>query len=174
MDLLWKFFVNILFIGCFTFGGGYAMISALQQSLVFNHGWLSPEEFSNGIAVGQITPGPLMIMVTFLGFKIAGFWGALLGTIGLFLPSFFVVIAISHNYQRVKESPIVKACLKGINASIVGIIAVAAFDMSKTNINSLPAILITLGAGILVLKFSDKDVSWILLAAGLIGGLVLK
>lgn len=75
MHTLWLFFLNILSVGCFTFGGGYAMISALQQSIVVRHGWLSSEEFSNGVAVGQITPGPLMIMVAFLGFKIAGFWG---------------------------------------------------------------------------------------------------
>lgn len=173
MNILWEFFLNILSIGCFTFGGGYAMISALQQSLVFHHGWLSLEEFSNGVAVGQITPGPLMILVTFLGYKIAGFWGALLGTIALFLPSFIAVIAISHNYQKVKENLIVKAFLKGVNASIVGIIAVAAFDMSKLNLNNFTAAIITLVSGILILKFSDKDISWVLLMAGAVGGLVL-
>lgn len=173
MNILWEFFLNILSIGCFTFGGGYAMISALQQSLVFHHGWLSLEEFSNGVAVGQITPGPLMILVTFLGYKIAGFWGALLGTIALFLPSFIAVIAISHNYQKVKKNLIVKAFLKGVNASIVGIIAVAAFDMAKLNLNNFTAVIITLVSGILILKFSDKDISWVLLMAGAVGGLAL-
>lgn len=174
MNILWEFFLNILSIGCFTFGGGYAMISALQQSLVFQHGWLSLEEFSNGVAVGQITPGPLMILVTFLGFKIANFWGALLGTIGLFLPSFVATIVISRNYQKIKENSIVKASLKGVNASIVGIIAVAAFDMAKLNLNNLTTTIITLGAGILILKCSDKDISWILLIAGAIGGWGLR
>lgn len=174
LGILWTFFLNVLSIGCFTFGGGYAMISALQQSLVFHHGWLSSEEFSNGVAVGQITPGPLMILVTFLGFKIAGFWGALLGTIALFLPSFIIVIVISQNYQKIKENPTIKACLTSVNASIVGIIAAAAFDMAKSNLNNLTAIITTLGTGILILKFSDKDISWILLTAGLIGGYFLR
>jgi len=174
LNIIWEFFLNILSIGCFTFGGGYAMISALQQSLVFQHGWLSAEEFSNGVAVGQITPGPLMILVTFLGFKIASFWGALLGTIALFLPSFVATIVISRNYQKVKENPIVKAALKGVNASIVGIIALAAFDMAKLNLNNLTTTIITLAAGILILKCSDKDISWILLIAGAIGGWVLR
>jgi chromate transporter len=155
LNILWELFINVLSIGCFTFGGGYAMISALQQNLVFQHGWLSMEEFSNGVAAGQITPGPLMILVTFLGFKIAGFWGALLGTLGLFLPSFIVVLAISRNYQKIKDNSAVKACLKGINASVVGIIAAAGFDMAKSNLYNPASILIILGAGLLIFKFSD-------------------
>jgi len=150
------------------------MISALQQNLVIQHGWLSLEEFSNGVAAGQITPGPLMILVTFLGFKIAGFWGALLGTAALFLPSFIVVIVLSKSYKKVKENAIFKAFLKGVNASIVGIIAVAAFDMVKLNLNNPAAVLITLASGILILKLSDKDISWVLLLAGLIGGWFLS
>lgn len=150
------------------------MISAMQRSLVVNHCWLSQEEFSNGIAAGQITPGPLMCMVAFLGFKIYGFWGALLGTVALFLPSFIAVIVIAKNFEKIKENSIVKASLNGINACVVGLIASAAFDMAKSNLNSIVSVLIILGAGILILKFSNKDISWILLAAGLVGACFLR
>lgn len=92
--MLWSFVLSALAIGSFTFGGGYAMISALEQDFVARHAWLTPAEFSNGVAIGQLTPGPLMIMIAFMGYKSAGFWGALLGTIALFLPSF---VCVSHH-----------------------------------------------------------------------------
>lgn len=171
--MLWPFFLNILAIGSLTFGGGYAMISALQQDLVVRNAWLTSEEFSNSVAVGQITPGPLMIMVAFMGYKIAGFPGALLGTLGLFLPSFVLVLFLSRYYQRLQGNPVVEAALKGINAAVVGLLAAATLDLARSSFSSVEAVVIAV-TGILLMGPARREPAWVLLSAGLAGAWFLR
>ena len=173
MNILWSFFVRILSIGSMTFGGGYAMISALQQELVARRAWLTQSEFSSGVAMGQVTPGPLMIMIAFLGYKIAGIWGALLGTIGLFLPSFIFVLLLSKYHERVKTSPITKAILRGVNAAVVGLLAAAVVNLGTGSLNGIAPIVITL-AGALLMGFAGIEPAWVLLGAGILGVLFIR
>jgi hypothetical protein len=97
MNPLLDLFITTFKVGALTFGGGYAMIPVLQHEFVDVRAWLTAREFADGIAVGQITPGPLMIMVAFMGYKIAGIVGALIGTIGLFGPTFILVILVGRD-----------------------------------------------------------------------------
>ena len=85
--MLWEFFLITLKVGTFAYGGAYAMIAPLHYDLVTRLGWLTETQFSSSVAVGQITPGPLMVMVGSMGYKIAGVPGATRGTIGLFPPT---------------------------------------------------------------------------------------
>ena len=86
------------------------MITPLHYELVTHYGWMTEAEFSSAVAIGQVTPGPLMIMVAFMGYKIAGFAGATLGTLGLFLPSALIVLAIASSYLHRKDAPIIQRC----------------------------------------------------------------
>ncbi len=127
----WEFFRITLQVGSLAFGGGYAMITPLHYELVTHNGWLTETEFSSAVAIGQITPGPLMIMVAFMGYKIAGLPGATLGTIGLFLPTVLIVIAIAGSYLRFKDAPIVKGAMRGVSLAVVGLLAAVIIDLSR-------------------------------------------
>jgi chromate transporter len=171
--MLGPLFLHVLAIGVFTFGGGYAMISALQQDLVTRHGWLTPSEFSNGVAVGQVTPGPLMLMVAFLGYKMAGFWGALAGTVALFVPSFVAVLVLSRHYHRLASSPRVAAALRGVNAAVVGLLAAAAVDLGRGLAN--PGVWAVTALSLLLLSLAPRrDPAWVILGAGVAGVLFLR
>ena len=169
--MLWSFFLRTLLIGSLTFGGGYAMISALQQEFVYRRAWLTQPEFSGGVAIGQVTPGPLMIMIAFLGYKIAGLAGALLGTLALFAPSFILALLLARYQGAVKTNPTVQAAQEGIHYAVVGLLAAAAFSMAGGNLTSIPAIILA-AAAILFLGPARLDPAWVFLAAGLAGALL--
>lgn len=173
MSIIWTFFVKALAIGSTTFGGGYAMISALQQELVARRAWLTQTEFGSGVAIGQITPGPLMIMIAFLGYKIAGIRGALLGTAGLFLPSFILVLLLSKCHEKVKTSPIAKAVLKGVNAAVVGLLAAAVVSLSAGSLGGIAPKIIAM-AGALLMGPVNVEPVWVLLGAGILGALFIR
>ncbi len=132
--MLWEFFLVTLKVGALAYGGGYAMITPLHYDLVTHYGWLTETEFSSAVAVGQITPGPLMIMVAFMGYKIAGVLGATLGTVGLFLPTALIVIAIAGSYLRFKDVPIVRGTMRGISLAVVGLLASVVIDLARSTI----------------------------------------
>lgn len=132
--MLWDFFLITLKVGTFAFGGGYAMITPLHYELVTHLGWLTEAEFSSAVAIGQITPGPLMIMVTFMGYKIAGLAGAILGTIGLFLPSALIVLAIATSYLRFKDLPFVQGMVCGVSLAVTGLLAAVVIDLARSSI----------------------------------------
>jgi chromate transporter len=132
--MLWDFFVITLKVGTFAFGGGYAMITPLHYELVTHLGWLTEAEFSSAVAVGQMTPGPLMIMVAFMGYKIAGWAGATLGTIGLFLPSALIVLAIASSYLRFKDLPLVQGMTYGVSLAVTGLLAAVVIDLARSSI----------------------------------------
>jgi chromate transporter len=128
--MLWEFFLITLKVGALAYGGGYAMITPLHYDLVTRLGWLSETEFSSAVAVGQITPGPLMIMVAFMGYKVAGLPGATLGTIGLFLPSALIVLAIAGSYLRFKDMPIVQGAMRGVSVAVIGLLAAVVIQLA--------------------------------------------
>lgn len=166
--MLLQFFLIILAIGAFAFGGGYAMIAPLHYELVTHYGWLTEAEFSDAVAIGQITPGPLMIMVAFMGYKIAGLAGATLGTIGLFLPSALIVLAIAKSYLRFKDAPIVQGMMRGVNLAVVGLLAAVVIDLAHSAIISPVDVLIGLGAFVTAGPLK-RDPIVVLIGAGLIG-----
>lgn len=144
------------------------MIAPLHYELVTHYGWLTEAEFSDAVAIGQITPGPLMIMVAFMGYKIAGLAGATLGTIGLFLPSALIVLAIAKSYLRFKDAPIVQGMMRGVNLAVVGLLAAVVIDLAHSAIISPVDVLIGLGAFVTAGPLK-RDPIVVLIGAGLIG-----
>ena len=130
--IYWDLFLVFFKIGAVSFGGGYGMISLLQDELVA-HGWLTKEMLMNFIAVAESTPGPIAVNVaTFVGSSQAGVLGALLATLGVVLPSFFIILviaAIMHNLLKFKG---VQVVLGGIRPSIVGLVLGTAITMALT------------------------------------------
>jgi chromate transporter len=111
------------------FGGGYVVIPAMQQIIVNTMGWLTNKEFTDAVAMGQVTPGPIFVTATFIGYKVAGFWGAVNATIAIFLPPGLLMIACSRFLDFFRNSPAITAIFKGLRPAIIGMIAAAAFTI---------------------------------------------
>lgn len=111
------------------FGGGYVFIPAIQEIIVDQLQWLTIKEFSDGIAMGQITPGPILISAAFIGYKIAGFFGALVATIAIFMPSGLLMIMASYFLEYFKKSDLLKAIFMGVRPAVIGMIFSAALNL---------------------------------------------
>ena len=124
-----ELFLTFLQIGEFSFGGGYGMISLIREKVLM-YGWLTEEELLNMIAVAESTPGPIAVnMATFVGSSQGGIWGALLATLGVVLPSFFVILLIAALIHNLMKYASVKAFLGGIRSCVVGLIIATAITM---------------------------------------------
>lgn len=127
--LLWLTFMKI---GAFTFGGGYAMIPLIQKETVEKHGWITGEDILDIIAIAESTPGPIAVnMATFVGFKVAGFFGAAAATFGVILPSFLIIFAVSYVLRMFEELQCVKYAFFGIRAGVTALIVKALWSMYK-------------------------------------------
>lgn len=167
----------MLKIGLFTFGGGYAMISLLESEFVSKKKWLDPEEFIDLVAIAESTPGPIAINCsTYIGYKKAGFLGALASTLGMCLPSFAIIYIISLFFNSFLEIRWVASAFRGIQICVVFLIMSAGLKMlrkiKKTPFN-LTMMLLTLLAVLLLslLSVSFSSIFYILISGAL--GLVI-
>lgn len=120
------------------FGGGYVFIPAMQHTVVDVLQWVSFREFSDGIAIGQVTPGPIMISAAFIGWKVKGFWGALVSTVAIFLPPATLTVFASHFIERIRKNPSVDAIFKGMRPGVIGLIFAAVIIFGKTVCKTWP------------------------------------
>ncbi len=162
---------NLFKIGLLTFGNGYTMLPFISKEVVSTYHWLTPKQFSDGIVMGQITPGPVVITATFIGYKVGGLFGALTATASIFMPSTILVALVARPFVRSKDNPWVLAALKGVLASFIGLLALVVAQLAKTNITDYKTALFALTA--LVLFVYTKINPVILLAAGIIVSLVI-
>jgi chromate transporter len=114
-----------------AFGGGFTTIPLMQREVVDRLGWVSTREFIDGIALGQITPGPIVITATFVGYKVAGLLGALLGTLAVFFPSFLMVAGLAPHYERIKRARYVQLMVRGILAAFMGMMLFVAYRFAR-------------------------------------------
>jgi chromate transporter len=112
----------MLKIDIFAFGGGFASLPLMLHEIVTNRGWLDSKTFMDGIALGQVTPGPIIITATFVGYLVYGIPGALVATIAIFTPSFFMLITVAPFFDRLKNSVYFMKAIDGIFASFVGLL----------------------------------------------------
>ena len=151
----------MLKVDLFAFGGGFASVPLMFHEVVEARGWLNNRTFMDGIALGQVTPGPIVITATFVGYQIAGVLGALAGTISIFTPSFLVVLVTVPYFDRLQHSPWFRRGLRGVLASFVGLLAAVAVNFGLTVSWSIPAILIA-AAAFVALRFRI-DILWVIL-----------
>ena len=126
MNLVLELFLTFLKIGLFTFGGGYAMISIIENNCVEQKKWITHDEMMNITVIAESTPGPIAInCATFVGYKISGLFGAIAATFGVVLPSFILMIAISKFFLKYQKHPMVESVFKGLRPAVVGLLAAA-------------------------------------------------
>lgn len=153
-------------IDLFAFGGGFASVPLMFHEIVHVRGWMDGPTFLNGIVLGQITPGPIVITATFVGYALYGFWGGLLATISVFLPSFLLVVGIAPYSSRIFASPFLSKAFGGVLCSFVGLLLTVTFRFALNVHWGLFHILLSAAAFIALLL--DIDILWIVLGGTLI------
>src|SRR4030095_16777816 len=136
LGLLFALSTVCLRTGAVTFGGGYVMIPLIESEVVDKHHWLTHQEFADATALGQVTPGPVLITATFIGYRVAGTLGALVATISIFLPSFLMVIAAATSFQRFRSNGLVQSFLRGVTPAVVGLLVAAAISIGQAGIHT--------------------------------------
>lgn len=163
-----KLFTTFAGMSVLLFGGGFVFIPLMQESIVEGYHWVTHKEFIDAIAMGQVTPGPILISATFIGYKVAGVLGATLATIGIFAPPAMIMLVCTHYLQVLKASMDVKAILKGIRCGVIGMIAAASYVVAMSAEINPVTIAIFIFAMFALLKLK-LEVVWIIPVSGMIG-----
>ncbi len=121
-------------LGALAFGGGFTLIPLVQQDVVDHLGWLTTRQFIDGIALGQVTPGPIMITATFVGYRIAGIVGAVASTLAVFLPSFVVLVAAIPHFDRIKRLRAVQMIVRGVLSGFMGLLLYVLLQFGRASL----------------------------------------
>lgn len=165
---LHNLFLFFLKVGSVLFGSGYVLLAFLRADLVDRWGWMTEAQLLDAIAVGQFTPGPVFTTATFIGYFLGGIPGAVLATIGIFLPS-FVFVAISAPFiKKLRKSRLASAFLDGLNAASFALMAVVTWHLGRASFIDLPTVTITVVC-LLLLIFTRIQNTWLIVGGGVIG-----
>ncbi|EZH74792.1 chromate transporter [Aquimarina atlantica] len=164
IKVLWTFFK----VGAILYGSGYVLFAYLDAELV-TKGWLTRSELIDAIAVGQFTPGPVLSTATFIGYQLAGFWGAVAATLGIFLPSFLFVLLLNPLVPKMRKSKILSDFLDTVNIAAVAIMLSVLFVMSLDTLTDWKAISIATTSTIMIFGFKKVNPMWIVLGGSLLG-----
>jgi chromate transporter len=167
---LGKLLLFFLKAGSLTFGSGLVIVPFLEQGLVRQYGWLDQRQFLIAVAIGMVSPGPVVITATFVGYLVAGFWGSLISTIGIFLPSFILVLVAAPLLARHRANPNVQGFVKGAYAAAIGTILGACILLGRIAIGDWLTALIGLTS--LAILFRWKVSNPLLIAATAVVGLI--
>lgn len=152
---------SLMKIGSVAFGGGYTMIPLIQAEVVSKYNWLTTREFLDGIAMGQITPGPIVITATFIGYKISGFFGAVVSTISVFLPSFLILLFFARRYESFKKYAAVTWVLTGVLSSFISMLIITVYNFGLAALIDIKTAGIAIAA--LILMFLKVDMAYIII-----------
>jgi chromate transporter len=169
-SVLGKLLLFFLKAGSLTFGSGLVIVPFLEQGVVQQFGWLDQRQFLIAVAIGMISPGPVVITATFVGYLVAGFWGSLVSTIGIFLPSFLLVLIAAPLLARHRGNPNVQGFVKGAYAAAIGTILGACILLGRIAIGDWLTALIAVVS--LAILFRWKVSNPLLIAATAVVGLV--
>jgi len=161
-------FLYFLKIGAVLVGSGYILLPVLRADLVLKLHWLSDAQLLDAVAVSQATPGPLFTVATFIGYLIAGWKGAALATVGMFVPAFVYVAATSGSLPRLRKSPLAGAFLDGVNAAAVALMAYVGWQFGRAALVNLPAIILAVISAVLVFLYKLNS-TWLVLGGAAAG-----
>ncbi|HEX2180125.1 MAG TPA: chromate efflux transporter [Actinomycetota bacterium] len=165
---LGRLFVVFLRIGAVLYGSGYVLLAFLRGELVERLGWITGDQLLDAISIGQVTPGPVFTTATFVGYLVAGGWGAVLATVGIFLPSFVFVALLTRLVGWMRASPTFGAALDGINAAAIGLMAGVGAQLAGDALVDLLTIVIFAAAG-LALWRTRLNSAWLIAGGAGVG-----
>jgi chromate transporter len=155
-------------VGFISFGGGFAMIPLIEQEVVNNAQWLGHREFVDGMALGQITPGPVLITATFVGYYVGGIAGAIIATVAVFLPSFILLTIAGRYLERMRTNWQVASFLEGVLPAVVGMVVVAFISLARTGIQSIVGLALAAACSLVLLRWRISP-ALVLLGAAAVG-----
>lgn len=161
-------FLIFLKIGAIVFGSGYVLLAFLRADLVSNRGWLTDAQLVDAVAVGQVTPGPVFTTATFIGFILGGIRGAVLATIGIFLPAFILVAVSGPLVPRIRKSKIAGAILDGVNVASLALMAVVTWQLGRASIMDVVTVVLAIASLFVLLRFRFNS-AWLVLIGSVIG-----
>jgi chromate transporter len=164
-------FLTFLKIGSVLYGSGYVLLAFLRADFVMRLHWLTDQQLLDAVAIGQVTPGPLFTAATFIGYVLGGTRGALLATLGIFLPSFIFVAISNPLIPRIRNSTWMSSLLDGVNASSLGLMAAVTVQLASSSLTDFYAVLIALVSLILLLRYKINS-TWLIAGGALFGYLI--
>src|SRR5436309_1773428 len=150
-------FLVFLKIGSVLYGSGYVLLAFLRNDFVERLGWLTDQQLLDAVAVGQVTPGPVFTTATFIGYVLGGVPGAVLATVGVFLPGFILVAAVYPLVPRIRASPIARGLLNGVNVAAVGLMAAVTWQLAVASIVDALTIVEAIAAGAVLFRFRPNS-----------------
>jgi chromate transporter len=166
-----RLLVSFLKVGSVVFGSGYVLLAFLQSEFVERLHWLTEKQLIDAVAVGQFTPGPLFTTATFIGYVVAGWAGAVVATVGIFLPGFVLVAVSGPLIPRLRRSPVVAAALDGVVAGSLALMAVVTWQLGKASIVDRTTLAVFAVSLIALLRFRVNS-AWLVAAAAVVGWLM--
>lgn len=161
-------FLVFLKIGSVLYGSGYVLLAFLRSDLVNRLGWLTDQQLLDAIAIGQFTPGPVFTTATFVGYVVASWPGAILATIGIFMPAFIFVALSNPLIPRLRRSPWFGALLDGVNAGSLGLMAGVTLQLGRVSLVDIPTVILAIASGVLLVRYKVNSV-WLVLCGAVIG-----
>lgn len=167
--VLLNLFISFVKIGAFTFGGGYAMLPMITKEIIEKHHWITEEDLLDIFAISQVTPGVIAVnAATYVGYIVGKFWGSLLATIGVVLPSFATICVISYFLDAFMSIKLVEYAFYGIRMSVIVLMVMAVIKLGKADKTSL-FYYIMMGAAFILATFTGFDVIIMLLCSAAVG-----
>lgn len=167
---LWPLFLIFAKIGSVLFGSGYVLLAFLRADFVERYHWLTQQQLLDAVAVGQFTPGPVFTTATFIGYVLHGGSGALVATLGIFLPAFLFVAVTAPLLPKLRSSPTAGHILDGINVASLALMGVVTWQLGRSAIVDVPTLLIAITSAVLLLTLRINS-AWLVVAAGVFGWL---
>jgi len=161
-------FVTFLKIGSVLYGSGYVLLAFLRNDFVHRLHWLTDPQLLDAVAIGQFTPGPVLTTATFVGYLVGGGAGAVLATVGIFLPSFVFVAASRPLLPKIRGSRWAAAFLDGVNVAALGLMAAVTWELARAAVTDWPTALLALVAAVLLIRLKVNSV-WLILGGGVLG-----
>ncbi|MGA7106089.1 MAG: chromate efflux transporter [Candidatus Deferrimicrobiaceae bacterium] len=161
-------FLSFLKIGAVLYGSGYVLLAFLRADFVEHLGWLNDQQLMDAITIGQVTPGPVLTTATFIGYVLWGMPGALLATLGIFLPSFLFVAVSSPLIPRIRGSTWASGLLDGVNVASLGLMATVSWHLGRAALTDYLTVLVALVSSVLLFRFRVSS-TWLIVGGALVG-----
>lgn len=163
LKLAWVF----LKIGAFSFGGGIVIIPMVENEVVVRYGWLTKTEFIDAVTLGQVTPGPVIISATFIGYKVCGILGAVVSTVSVIAPSFIMICLATEAIRKFRENKILANFLRAARIAVIGMVFDAGVSIGRSSIIDIKTLLIATASIVCLFKYKVNPI-WILLGAAIV------